>query len=312
MVRRRSDRPHFPGRWDFPGGHVEEGESPSDALVRELREELGVVAQVSGEPALRVERQPSDVDGLVLDLWVIDHWRGEPTNLAPEEHDDLHWMMGGCLDHLPLTHQEYGMLLRDLTATTCEPWALLITGTVGVGKTTTADAVGTLLAERGIPHAVVDLDAIRRAWPSPADDPFQSVLELRNLSDLARNFLAAGARVLVFAGVVETATDRQRYAEAVGIPLLVCRLTLDLTTVRARLLARHADDESGRVWHLNRSSELDAILTAAQVEDVLVSTSGHRPVEVAAEVLDRLVELSAVDGSIGGTAAPQPQQAEDR
>jgi adenylylsulfate kinase-like enzyme len=38
---------------------------------------------------------------------------------------------------------------------------LLITGTVGVGKTTVAEAVGRMLAERAVPHAVVDLGQIR-------------------------------------------------------------------------------------------------------------------------------------------------------
>ena len=44
LVYLRDDKPDipFPGRWDFFGGHVEEGESPEVALVREVKEELGV------------------------------------------------------------------------------------------------------------------------------------------------------------------------------------------------------------------------------------------------------------------------------
>lgn len=41
-----------------------------------------------------------------------------------------------------------------------------LNGSVGVGKTTTAEAVGDLLAERGIPHAVIDLDVLRRVLPT--------------------------------------------------------------------------------------------------------------------------------------------------
>jgi adenylylsulfate kinase-like enzyme len=47
------------------------------------------------------------------------------------------------------------------------PRALLLTGTVGIGKTTVAVAVGDLLREREVANAVVDLDELRRAWPSP-------------------------------------------------------------------------------------------------------------------------------------------------
>ena len=47
------------------------------------------------------------------------------------------------------------------------PRALLLTGTVRVGKTTVAAAVGDLLRERQVANAVVDLDELRRAWPAP-------------------------------------------------------------------------------------------------------------------------------------------------
>ncbi|GAB2821190.1 DUF397 domain-containing protein [Lentzea nigeriaca] len=48
--------------------------------------------------------------------------------------------------------------------------ALLITGPVGVGKTTVAEAVGDVLAAAEVPHAVIDLDWLRCFRPSPADE----------------------------------------------------------------------------------------------------------------------------------------------
>jgi adenylylsulfate kinase len=102
--------------------------------------------------------------------------------------------------------------------------ALLITGTVGAGKTSVAEMVGDLLSEAGVPNAVIDLDWLRRSWPSPAGDRFNLAMELRNLRPVARNYLDAGVVRIVLAGVVETRVDRDRYQDALGDPLSVCRL----------------------------------------------------------------------------------------
>jgi adenylylsulfate kinase len=163
--------------------------------------------------------------------------------------------------------------------------ALLISGTVGVGKSSTAEAIGQELTQQEVPHAVIDLDDIRRSWPVPPDDPFNQQVELRNLTGLVANFVAAGAELIILAGVVESSADRLRYAAAVGMPLTVCRLVLDLPTIRGRLTTRHADSVPARDWHLDRSGVLDAILDAAEVEDVVVDVRGLTPPQVAHAVL---------------------------
>jgi len=167
------------------------------------------------------------------------------------------------------------------------PRALLVTGTVGVGKTTVAYAVGELLREAEVPNAVIDLDALSQAWPAPPGDPFNFALELRNLRSVAANFLAAGMERLVLAGVVENVEDRDRYREALGVDLTVARLRADLDQVRRRLHGRHRDDEDGLRWHLHRSGELDAILDRAGVAEIEVWTDDRTVAEVAAEVVKR-------------------------
>ncbi|MFF0747254.1 hypothetical protein ACFYVL_43425 [Streptomyces sp. NPDC004111] len=165
--------------------------------------------------------------------------------------------------------------------------ALLLTGTVGAGKTTTAEAVGELLAGAGVPHAVIDLDWLAKGWPAPDDDPFHLALLLRNLAAVAANHLDAGAVRLVLAGVAESEEERKRYEEAVGVPLTVCRLKVPLPLVRERLVRRHEGDAAGLEWHLRRSSELDGILDAAGAGGctVEVRDGGPGPTELAAEVV---------------------------
>jgi hypothetical protein len=80
---------------------------------------------------------------------------------------------------------------------------LLISGPVGVGKTTIASETGTLLREANIPHAIVDLAVIGRCWPPPADDPWNERLVHRNLAAMWRQFRLAGAARLVLARVLE-------------------------------------------------------------------------------------------------------------
>lgn len=163
--------------------------------------------------------------------------------------------------------------------------ALLLTGTVGVGKSTTADAVGGRLREQGVPHAVVDLDELRRCWPAPADDPFHAALGLANLAAVTRAYRAAGAERLVLAGVAESRDDRDRHVAALEVPLHVVRLVGAAEVVEPRLRARHVGDPEGLAWHLQRRGELDAVLDAAAVADAEVAVDGLDPDAVAAAVL---------------------------
>lgn len=103
MAHRRPDKHVYPGVWDLPGGVSEVGEAELDALVRELREELGVeIATESASHLCRVAAGPAD-EPAILSAWLVREWAGTPTNVAPEEHDDLGWF--GLAELPPPAHE---------------------------------------------------------------------------------------------------------------------------------------------------------------------------------------------------------------
>lgn len=161
---------------------------------------------------------------------------------------------------------------------------VLITGTVGSGKTSTAYAVGQLLRASQVPHAVIDLDELRRCWPAPPDDPFNTALEAANLRSVSDNYRRAGVARFVVAGVVEGAGALQRYSEALGCPVVLVRLRVDLHRVRERLLERHEPGDE-RDWHLSRSGQLDGILDEENAASITIDVSSEPLDSVARRVI---------------------------
>ena len=184
---------------------------------------------------------------------------------------------------------------------------LLITGTVGVGKSTVAAEISDILAALKIPNAAVDLDALVWQWPSSSK--WNSDLLFENLASIWPNYRAHGATHLILARVLEDRTELVRYRAAVpGADVTVSRLIAPEAIRIDRLRGRMPPGPS-RDWHLSRTVELESTLDQLGCEDFTVP-NGNRPVgEVALEVLVRAGWISANDVT---TQLPRSQDAVPR
>ena len=79
LICQRSAAGDFPGKWEFPGGKAEPGETPPAALSRELEEELGIVADI-GEELWRVEHQYPGRAPVLLIFFAVLRYQGALQN----------------------------------------------------------------------------------------------------------------------------------------------------------------------------------------------------------------------------------------
>jgi 8-oxo-dGTP diphosphatase len=112
LGRRAANREFYPDVWDVPGGHLEPGESSEQALVRELREEIGVTPTAWASLGEFRESLPGGNGSIVLHLYAVTSWNGAPRNLSPEEHSEVAWFAVEDACRLMLAHPSYPEILR--------------------------------------------------------------------------------------------------------------------------------------------------------------------------------------------------------
>jgi 8-oxo-dGTP diphosphatase len=103
LVCQRTRHQSMPLKWEFPGGKIEDGEQPRDALRRELEEELGIDARV-GEEVARIRHDYKNGGSVELRFYVVNEFTGELENRI---FKDVRWAKRS---ELP----EYDFLEADL------------------------------------------------------------------------------------------------------------------------------------------------------------------------------------------------------
>jgi 8-oxo-dGTP diphosphatase len=99
LIAQRPPGKAMAGLWELPGGKVEDGERPEDALIRELKEELGIVVNEACLAPLTFASHSYPDFHLLMPLYVCRRWEGTAT---AREHAKLAWVRPNRLRDYPM------------------------------------------------------------------------------------------------------------------------------------------------------------------------------------------------------------------
>lgn len=112
LLAQRPEGKSMAGLWEFPGGKVEEGETPEEALIRELQEELGIDTWASCLAPLTFASHRYDDFHLLMPLFACRKWDGTPQS---REGQALKWVRANELRNYPMPEADIPLIpiLRD-------------------------------------------------------------------------------------------------------------------------------------------------------------------------------------------------------
>lgn len=104
----RSEYQALPLKWEFPGGKIEPGENPPEALVRELEEELGVRAEIGAKVA-QLQHRYHNGNAVDLQFFLVERYEGELQNRI---FRDIRWVNRRHLPKLDFLDADRSLVQR--------------------------------------------------------------------------------------------------------------------------------------------------------------------------------------------------------